>query len=189
MGNLKGNRVNVLRFVLCTLILCGVALATLVFQIKGVSAIYEALENLDPYKENDMKHAIWVLDFVWYILPAVLFATVQIIIYKFAKRTHPYIKHKEQGYEMLLLTAFVYAVMLPLVIKYSNTHPPKVDVITGTVGKTVIEQTVMWFARQSIFLLIVMMYHFSRADALKDEPFECEEDVEQTEINTAELAE
>ena len=162
------SKINILRFILCTITLCGVLVGMLIFQDKGIDVVYKWLENINPKAEGDMKNAWWLIERLAYILPVIACIIVQAIVYKKANKTSPRTKQREQGYEMLLAMIFVYAAMLPFAISYSKSHPGVVDTLTGTVDKTLIEKTILWFVWQAIFMLVVMIYHFSRADVLED---------------------
>lgn len=104
-----------------------------------------------------------------YMLPFLAIAVFQFAVY--AKHDNrDGILQKEQAWEILILTALVYLVLLPYVWNYSNQTLTlqlaagiEVEKNAGREYEALFLDVFQWFVRLSIPLIFLLTYHFIRA--------------------------
>ena len=138
--------------------------------------VQEILAKLS--EEGKLKNVEWLVEYAAYCLPVVPVVIVLAIFYSLFKGDKMTV-HKEQTIVSVVLIAFTYAILLPIIA--SNKEP------IGESEKTMLEITVNWFAFQIVPFLIMLLYHSSMAEeevaevaaAVSDKPEAQEEQVKE----------
>lgn len=124
---------------------------------------------------EDKKTSLWLVEQLSYLLPLVVVAAFQSLVY--AKRDRrDGVLQRERAYELLLLGALLALVLLPLVWIYSDRQlilslmaGIKVDKNEGQEYETLLLQVLPWLLRFVIPLLLLFVYHMARARAEETE--------------------
>ncbi|MBE6547877.1 MAG: hypothetical protein E7667_03230 [Ruminococcaceae bacterium] len=152
-------KTDVLRLIACCIILCLLMITMFICFAGGMEKIGEKLEDIDKYRQNDMKNTVWFIRHAMMILPVILLVAISALLYSTQKDDLSYIKHKEQLIEMLVVFIFTFAVILPFVVIYTQKHPPMIDSATGEKTLTLFARTAEWFVWQFIIFIVPLMYH------------------------------
>lgn len=166
------------KFSLIRMILMGLMLFALITAC--LYLYHTAFREYGTYlTESEKKSTAWIVEQLSYMLPFIAVAAFQYAVY--AKHDNrDGVLQRERAYEILIAAALTYLVLLPLVWKYSDAKltlslmagmdVPKTE---GKEYETVMILLAQWFARLSIPLCLLFVYHMARAKA---EVTEAEED-------------
>lgn len=157
---MNGSKIQMGRVFLCAVLLCVAVVLCFVVHVNGVDAIKDKLTELDRGNKG-MDNIFWVVDEVMYLLPLALVATTCTVMYS-KQREDRYARHREQGYSIIAMMAFMFLLFLPII---SGISPD------GNDGEAVslLHKSVEWFIREGIFFIVLALYHFARAEATDEE--------------------
>lgn len=141
------------RFILVSVILCLLMAMSHSFYIGKFGDIIVKLENAD----DDMETVIWLIKHIGNFFPCILTALVQYIFYPYDRNTVR--AQKERKFEILVLAVFFFFVLLPYAMNDGQ----------GNMSLSNISDTSLWFATQSVPMLILFMYYSQRQKALTEE--------------------
>lgn len=120
-------------------------------------------------KKGFEKIIAWCVNEISLWLPAITICSFQYLVYHKYNRDDG-IYQREMGFEILLVTILVYAVLLPIVAKISTDMHQATIAAGEIVDKyekggyiTLLSESLMWFLRFFIPAGILSVYHFSRA--------------------------
>ena len=164
---MKKSNVNIGRVFLCAALLCVLAVLLFVFQTSGVDAIKEKLTELDRGNKG-MENIFWLVDEVAYLLPVIFVALALMLVYRTQKGEKDQL-HREQGFAIISMMVFLFALFMPII---SAISPEEGEI-------SVFHQTLEWFIREGIFLVVLALYHFARAESSDDDEDEEPEEVEE----------
>lgn len=173
-------KLNILRLLLCALVLCVLMVGMYLCYTKGMDVATEKLEGLNPKKEGDMKNTLWLVEKIFFILPVFVLLLCQTLFYR-AQKSAQDIKHREQAWEIIVVFLFTYTVLLPAVIIYSK-QTAHADVLFEDVEKSLILRTGQWFMWQVVFFLVPVLYHRLRADEDANKADTLREETEKEEL-------
>ena len=162
------SKVNILRVILCAILLCALVVGTLWLFLRANDVAAEKLEELNPKKTGDMKNMLWLIEKVLYILPVCTLLIFQTLVYKMSK-TKKSITHRERAWELIIAFVFTYAVLLPMVLIYSKNNPPVPDPETGVEALSLAARSVQWFMWQILIFMPAILYHRVMANSCVDE--------------------
>ena len=170
---MKKLKINSFRTASASVIACAVMAIMLRLQTHTVQEILAKLAE-----EGKLENVEWLVEYAAYCLPVVPVVIALTIFYSLFKGDKVAV-HKEQTIVSVVLIAFTYAILLPIVV--SNKEP------IGESEKTMIEISVNWFAFQIVPFLIMLLYHSSMAeedivdvsDAVAEKPVAQEEQVKE----------
>ena len=152
---MKKLRIDSFRTASASVIACAVMGIMLRLQTHKVQEILVKLAE-----EGKLENVEWLVEYAAYCLPVASVAIVLSIFYSICKGDR-ITAHREKTIISIVLIAFTYAIMLPIII--SNKEP------IGDSEKTMIDITVNWFAFQIVPLLIMLLYHSSMVEEEKIE--------------------
>ena len=144
------------------------------------TAIADLTDNLmSEYNTTEekgwQKTAAWMIEQIIMMLPLVTICIFQFAVYSRYNRKDGVLQ-REMGCEVLLCAVLVYAVLLPVVAKFSRDQYAA-EVLAGTLKYydkggpiTLLRESLGWFLRFLIPVGLLSVYHFSRARAeIEDE--------------------
>lgn len=171
-------KLNILRTVICSVLLCALAIALMHGYVNGLETVGEKLEELNPDRVDDMKNTMWLVEHVMFILPVCILLIFQLVFYAIWKERDAAVLHGECFISLLAAFVFTFCVMLPTVIIYSKNTPVQIDEETGKELPTLIIKSAEWFIWQFMIFLAPLLYRKVAADTaknLEDEEEEIEE--------------
>ncbi len=132
-------------------------------------------EYLDYLKEADKKSTAWIAEQLGYMLPFLTIAIFQYAVYAKHNRKDG-ILQREMAWEILIVAAFTYLILLPLVwyksditLKVSLAAGIQVDKTDGKEYQTLLLSVAEWFVRLIIPLCLLFVYHTAMSRAEKQE--------------------
>lgn len=147
---MKKNKINSFRTAWASAIVCAVMGLMLYLQTHQVQDILAKIAE-----KGNLSNVEWLFKYASYCLPVVPVAIALTVFYSTFKDDSVTV-HKEQTIATIVLIAFTYACMLPIVA--SNKEP------IGETEKTMMDITVNWFAFQIVPMLILLLYHSSMTE-------------------------
>lgn len=168
MINADKKKLNILRTVICAIILCGLMCGALWGYVKGLEIITDKLEQINPDKTGDMDNTLWLVEHIMFILPVCVLLIFQLIFYSIWKEKDVTVLHKECFISLLTAFLFTYAIMLPAVIIYSNNAPAALDEMTGEELPSLWIRSAEWFIWQFMIFLAPLLYRKVAADTAKN---------------------
>ena len=148
---MDSKKIDWLRILLCTIAVCGVAVALFSFY-DGKGAEIIAKYSADDKSPN----LVWFFEHVFAAVPVLAMVIVSGFFYM-GKEKHTFVSmHIEKTVIFGAAAFFIYALMLPFVIVLS---PETVDPETNEAIQTLWDRTHVWFFAQILPLLIVIVYH------------------------------
>ena len=151
MADNKKNKIDSFRFALCCAVLVAVMAIALYLHANTVQDIIAKLE-----KKGKLENVEWLVEYVSYLIPVVLVAIAMTVFYSIYKNGSPMAICKEKTLASLVLLAVTYGVMLPII--FSKT------VVVDEKEIKLIDICINWFAFQFVPLVILALYHNSRAE-------------------------
>lgn len=161
-------KLNILRTIICATLLCALVATLMYGYVKGVEAIGEKLEEINPDKTGDMKNTMWLVEHIMFILPVCILLIFQLIFYGIWKEKNAAVMHRECFISLMAVFIFTFAVMLPVVIIYSKHSPVPIDEETGKELPTLMIKTGEWFMWQFMIFLAPLLYRKVSADTVKN---------------------
>ena len=149
-GN-KKNRIDSFRLASCIVLLIATMVATLYLHANKVQDIIAKLEE-----KGKLDNVEWLVEHVSYFIPVVLVAIAMTAFYSIFKKGSPVAMYKEKTIASVVLFVVTYGVMLPIVFN-------KTKVVDEEEIK-LIDICINWFAFQFVPLVILALYHNSRAE-------------------------
>lgn len=155
--------IDILRVVLCALAVCAMLAAILNWYCNDVPQVIEKLQE-----EGRMTNTIWLVRYGSVLPPVIAVAVIITLFYCKKSSCVPVRTQKEKAYISLIAAIFTFGVMLPYVIHSSQGWDLPVpegeeDIVS------LLEKTVIWFCAQVIPFLVLISYHFARAESEKRE--------------------
>lgn len=147
---MKKLKINSFRTAVASTIACAVMAIMLRLQTHKVQEILAKLAE-----KGKLENVSWLVTYAAYCLPVVPVIIALAVFYSIYK-DNKIVVHKEQTIVSIVLIAFTYAILLPI-ISY-NKEP------VGDSEKTMLELSVNWFAFQIVPFLIMLLYHSSMAE-------------------------
>ena len=147
---MKKLKINSFRTASASVIACAVMAIMLRLQTHKIQEILAKLAE-----KGKLENVSWLVKYAGYCLPVVPVVIVLAIFYSIFKGDKVTV-HKEQTIVSLVLIAFTYAILLPIIA--SNKEP------IGESEKTMLDITVNWFAVQIVPFLIMLLYHSSMTE-------------------------
>ncbi len=157
-------KLNILRVIICAVVLCALMWTLMYGYADGLELIGEKLEEINPDKTGDMKNTMWLIEHIMFILPVCILLIFQLIFYRIWKERDEQVLHKECFISLLVAFLFTYAILLPAVIISSKQAPVPVDEETGKELPTLIIKTGEWFIWQFMIFLAPLLYRKVSAD-------------------------
>lgn len=156
------------RFSILRILICGVLLSVLV-----AACLYCKYTAIDFFHarllEQESKTSAWILKQVSFALPWIVMCVFQGIVYHKHDRRDG-IAQREMFWEVLMVTAFVYLILLPHLHSISEemyaaalemgADIPQTD---GKVDETFLMIFHEWFIRMTVPLGILLVFHSTRA--------------------------
>lgn len=134
---------------------CFFACATMVIALYlHANKVQDIIAKLN--EKGKLENVEWLVEYASYFLPVVLVALVIAAVYSIMKKGTADIRQKEMTIVSVVLIAFTYAVMLPFV--FSKKEPLEDS------DKKLIDICINWFAFQIVPLIVLALYHGSRAE-------------------------
>ena len=161
-------KLNILRTVICAVLLCALVMALLYAYVGGLEAVEKKLEEINPDRIGDMKNTMWLIEHIMFILPVCILLVFQLIFYTIWKERDAAVLHKECFISLLSAFIFTFAVMLPAVIIYSKHAPVQMDEETGKELPTLMIKTGEWFIWQFMIFLAPLLYSKVALDTAKN---------------------
>ena len=168
-------KLNILRTVICAVILCALMWSLMYGYADGLEIITEKLEEINPDKTGDMDNTLWLIEHIMFIIPVCILLVFQLVLYAIWKERDASVLHRECFISLLVAFLFTYAILLPAVIIYSKQAPVQIDEETGKELPTLIIKTGEWFIWQFIIFLAPLLYRKVAADTAKNSTEEEEE--------------
>lgn len=172
MTSSRPRRPSVLRILLCSLLMWILVVASLYLHHTAIPFYAERLAD------SNMKTIAWFLKQAGFALPFILIAVFQYMVYH-RHDTHDGIARREMLWEVILVAALTYLVLLPLVLDLSDrmyeaallagAKIPKTD---GGAPWTLAMKLHEWFIRLAIPLSLLCLFHGTRASREIHEPEE-----------------
>lgn len=157
-------KLNILRTVVCAVILCGLMAGALLGYDKGLDLMAEKLEEINPDRSDDMENTMWLIEHIMFILPVCILLVFQLVIYAIWKERNVFVLHRECFISLLAAFLFTYAIMLPAVIIYSKNAPVLIDEETQKELPTLWIRSAEWFIWQFMIFLAPLLYRKVSAD-------------------------
>lgn len=151
MTDNKKNRIDSFRLASCIVLLIATMVATLYLHANKVQDIIAKLEE-----KGKLDNVEWLVEHVSYFIPVVLVAIAMTTFYSIFKKGSPVAMYKEKTIASVVLLVVTYVVMLPIVFN-------KTKVVDEEEIK-LIDICINWFAFQFVPLVILALYHNSRAE-------------------------
>lgn len=160
---MKRKKINVLRLLICSAVMCMATVCMLWLYIKGTDRINEIILQISPEKDS-MKNTLWLFEKVMYILPVCVILPLQVCFYRAQRgRSEGICIHREGMIEGIVMYIFTFALLLPAVYVYSENHPEAGAVNSSgyEIKETLyfMSRTVQWFMWQAILLISPAVYH------------------------------
>lgn len=183
---MKRKKINILRLLICSAVMCLAVVCMLCLYIKGTDKINDIILKVSP-EQDSMKNTLWLFEKVMYILPVCIILPLQLCFYRTQRGVAEDICiHREGKAEGIIMYIFTFAVLLPAVYVYSKNHPEAGAVSSSgyEIKETLyfMSRTVQWFMWQAILLIAPAVYHGAacvRARAADGQEKICEdEDIE-----------
>ncbi len=178
---MKSKKINIVRLLCCSLVLCMLVCGMLAFYVKGTDKVTEFCAKVNEDNGGSMANTLWLAEKIFYVLPVCVLALIQTLFYKTQKSADKKVRHSECSLEFFIAFAFTYMVLLPFVLQYSKQNPTTVDPETGEEILSLATRTVQWFMWQFLFFLIPIIYHRSA----NDEALLPKSDTESAEVDSA----
>lgn len=124
-------KLNILRVMICAVILCAFMWALMYGYAEGIEILAEKLEEINPNKTGDMKNTMWLIEHIMFILPVCILLIFQLVLYLIWKEQDAQVLHRECFISLLVAFLFTYAILLPAVIIFSKQAPAQIDEETG----------------------------------------------------------
>ena len=151
MTDNKKNRIDSFRLASCIVLLIATMVATLYLHANKVQDIIAKLEE-----KGKLDNVERLVEHVSYFIPVVLVAIAMTTFYSIFKKGSPVAMYKEKTIASVVLLVVTYVVMLPIVFN-------KTKVVDEEEIK-LIDICINWFAFQFVPLVILALYHNSRAE-------------------------
>ncbi len=161
-------KLNILRTVICAVVLCALVWALMYGYVHGLEAVEEKLEEINPDRMDDMENTMWLIEHIMFILPVCLLLVFQLLLYSIWKESDASALHRECFISLLVAFLFTYAILLPAVIIASKQAPVLIDEETGKELPTLIIKTGEWFIWQFMIFLAPLLYRKVAADTVKN---------------------
>ena len=117
-------------------------------------------------EKGNLANVEWLVKYLSYILPIVP-VIIALTVYYTVFKDDAIVMHKEKTLASIVLIAFTYAFLLPVVA--SKKEP------IGESEKTMLDISVNWFAFQAVPMLVMLLYHSSMTEEETDLAEEKEE--------------
>lgn len=157
-------KLNILRVMICAVVLCAFMWALMYGYAEGIEIIAEKLEEINPNKTGDMKNTMWLIEHIMFILPVCILLIFQLVLYAIWKERDATKLHRECFISLLAAFLFTYAILLPAVIIFSKQAPAQIDEETGKELPTLMVKTGEWFIWQFMIFLAPLLYRKVSAD-------------------------
>ena len=151
MSDNKKFKMNSFRLVSCCALVIAVMAVALYLHVGKVQDIIEKLQD-----KGKLENVEWLVEYVSYIIPVVLVAIVMTAFYSIFKNGSPVAVCKEKTLASVALIAVTYCIMLPIVFKKT--------IVVDEEEIKLIDIAINWFAFQFVPLVILALYHNSRAE-------------------------
>ena len=177
MAEIKAKKIDWLRLIATTLLLCAVTFGLFYLHSGKVAEVIEALTAEEKYPNT-----IWLIEFTSSAIPILAAVILMNIMYSDKKSYVPVYTQIEKLVVSIVLVLFVFGALLGYVF-YRSRGGEIVDAETGEAIKTLWDKTYMWFFAQILPLLILVSYHLIRIGSEKNELAEMaarEAEVEET---------
>ena len=126
--------------------------------------------------DGEHKNSAWIAEELGNLLPLIVVALFQFCIY-YKHDNHNGIAQKEMAWEILVCTLLTYAVLLPYVMHMSDTQLAqqladgvKVEKNEGGRYITLFLNSVVWFLRVGVTLLLLWLFHTVKAHSEEKYP-------------------
>ena len=164
---MKKTKLNLSRLVLCAVVLCVLVCGLVYLYAELMDVAQEKLEMLNPKVDGDVKNFIWLVEKIAYIIPVPMLLLAQMLIYKIEIGVSKNTRHRECAWELIVAFIFAYAVLLPLIVFYSKSHPVQPGA-SGAEAMTQAERTIEWFMWQLVIFPVPILYHRVSVDPKED---------------------
>jgi Na+-driven multidrug efflux pump len=158
---MKKKKINAFRATLAAAVCCAVMGIMLYLHNNQVQDLMAKIAE----KEN-LANVEWLVKYLSYILPIVP-VIIALTVYYTVLKDDAIVMHKEKTLASIVLIAFTYAFLLPVVA--SKKEP------IGESEKTMLDISVNWFAFQAVPMLVMLLYHSSMTEEETDLAEEKEE--------------
>ena len=151
MANNKKRKIDIFRLCVGCFCACFAMAMALSFH---TGKVQETIAKL--VEKGKLSNVEWVVEHLSYCLPVVLVALVIAAVYSIMKSGTAENKQSEMTIVSMVVIVFTYAIMLPFV--FSKKEPIEDS------EKTLIDISIKWFFFQLVPLIVLALYHGSRAE-------------------------
>lgn len=158
---MKKKKINAFRATFAAAVCCAVMGIMLYLHNNQVQGLMAKIAE-----KGNLANVEWLVKYLSYILPIVP-VIIALTVYYTVFKDDAIVMHKEKTLASIVLIAFTYAFLLPVVA--SKKEP------IGESEKTMLDISVNWFAFQAVPMLVMLLYHSSMTEEETDLAEEKEE--------------
>ncbi len=151
---MKKNKINSFRAAFAAAVCCAVMGIMLYLHTNQVQDLMSKIAE-----KGNLANVEWLVKYLSYILPIVP-VIIALAVYYTVFKDDAIVMHKEKTLASIVLIAFTYAFLLPIVA--SKKEP------IGESEKTMLDISVNWFAFQAVPMLVMLLYHSSMTEEESD---------------------
>ena len=144
-------KIDSFRLASCCALMIAAMVAAFSLHVGKVQDIIAKLEE-----KGSLDNVEWLVEYVSYFIPVVIVAIAMTVVYSLFKKGSPVAAYREKTIASIVLLVVIYGIMLPIVFN-------KTKVVDEEEIK-LIDISINWFAFQFVPLVILALYHNSRAE-------------------------